>query len=179
MRKLEAGEKFPELEIQTLSGKKVILGKVMSEASWQMVLVYRGKHCPLCTKYLAKLEEMKDDFSSAGVEILVVSADSREKAVTQTQDKLSLSVEVGYDLGLEDMQKLGLYISNPRSAQETDRPFAEPGLFVVNEEGNLHVVDISNNPFVRPELEALLSGIKWIRNPENNYPIRGTYKFQD
>jgi hypothetical protein len=28
---------------------------------------------------------------------------------------------------------------------------------------------------VRPELEALVSGLEWIRHPENNHPIRGTY----
>jgi hypothetical protein len=39
----------------------------------------------------------------------------------------------------------------------------------------VHVTDISNNPFVRPDLEQLLSGLKWIRNPDNHYPIRGTY----
>jgi hypothetical protein len=46
----------------------------------------------------------------------------------------------------------------------------------VNSEGKLHVVDISNNPFVRPELQSLISGLDWIRNPANNYPIRGMRK---
>ena len=56
-----------------------------------------------------------------------------------------------------------------------DHNFAEPGLFVVNAAGELQVVDISNNPFARPDLEVLVSGLEWIRNPENNYPIRGTF----
>ncbi len=71
---------------------------------------------------------------------------------------------------------MGLYISIPRSEKETDHPFPEPGVFVINEKGQVQIADISNNPFVRPELEALVSGIAWIKNPENNYPIRGTYK---
>ncbi len=141
-----------------------------------MVVVYRGKHCPLCTKYLAAIAEMKKAFLDTGVDIVVVSADTEEKAKAQTLDKLGLTFDIGYDLSIEQMQELGVYISNPRSPQETDRPFAEPGLFVVNEDFNLHVVDISNNPFVRPELNALLSGLNWIRDPNNNYPIRGTYK---
>lgn len=73
------------------------------------------------------------------------------------------------------MKSLGLYISHPRSEQETDHPFAEPGLYVINEHGTLQVVDISNNPFVRPDLENLVSGLEWIR--KNDYPIRGTYKY--
>jgi len=57
-----------------------------------------------------------------------------------------------------------------------DHPFPEPGLFVINSQGNVQIVDISNNPFVRPDIETLINGLAWIRNPENNYPIRGTYQ---
>lgn len=174
--KLLAGDRFPEIKVKTLSGNEITLGKPQGEATWQMVVVYRGKHCPLCTKYLAKISSMRDEFYKAGVDIVAVSADTQEKATLQAKEKLGLEFQVGYDLSIEQMKQLGVYISHPRSAQETDRPFAEPGLFIVNEDFNLHVVDISNNPFVRPELDALLSGINWIRNPENNYPIRGTFK---
>jgi hypothetical protein len=73
------------------------------------------------------------------------------------------------------MRELALYISNPRSNEETDRPFAEPGIFFVNKEACLQVVDISNAPFARPELKTLVMGLTFICNPENNYPVRGTY----
>ena len=73
------------------------------------------------------------------------------------------------------MKDLGLYISHPRSPEETDHPFAEPGVFVINESGTVQVVDISNNPFVRPSLKSLVSGLGWIRS--NTYPIRGTYEY--
>jgi hypothetical protein len=59
---------------------------------------------------------------------------------------------VAYGLSPDQMRTLGLYISEPRSAQETDRPFAEPGLFVVNPEGKVQIVEISNAPFARPDL---------------------------
>ena len=174
--KLAAGDKFPEIKVKTLDGEDITLGLPKNGATWQMVVVYRGRHCPLCTKYLAKISGMKNDFLDAGVDIVVVSADTKEKAIVQAKEKLGLTFEIGYDLSIEQMKELGVYISDPRSPQETDRPFAEPGLFIVNEDFNLHVVDISNNPFVRPELSALLSGINWIRDPQNNYPIRGTHK---
>lgn len=173
--KLAAGDKFPQIKVKTLNGDEATLGVPKNGATWQMVVVYRGKHCPLCTKYLAAIAEMKEDFLKAGVDIIAVSADNEEKAKLQALDKLGLTFDVGYDLSIKQMIELGVYISNPRSPQETDRPFAEPALFVVNEDFNLHVVDISNNPFVRPELNALLSGLNWIRDPNNNYPIRGTY----
>ena len=173
--KLSAGDPFPHIKVQTLEGGEITLGYPQNDATWQMIIVYRGKHCPLCTKYLAKISEMREKFLDASVDIVVVSADTQEKAKLHAKEKLSLPFEIAYGLTIEQMQELGVYISNPRSPQETDCPFAEPGLFIVNEDFNLHIVDISNNPFVRPELDALLSGIIWIRDPKNNYPIRGTY----
>jgi hypothetical protein len=70
------------------------------------------------------------------------------------------------------MHALGLYVSAPRSPQETDRPFAEPGLFVINPAGTVQVVDISNAPWARPDLAAIARGVKRIQ--ELGYPIRGT-----
>jgi hypothetical protein len=72
------------------------------------------------------------------------------------------------------MRQLGVYISNPRSPTETDRPFSEPGLFITNPAGVLQIVDVSNAPFSRPNLQTLLAGLKFLL--DNNYPIRGTAK---
>ncbi|MCA0892555.1 redoxin family protein [Microbulbifer agarilyticus] len=174
--KLRAGDTFPSLEAVKLDGSSVTLGKPQGGATWQAVFVYRGKHCPLCTKYLNELETFKQAFQDADVDILAVSADSKEQ-LEQHLEKVQVSFPVAYGLTEEQMKALGLYISIPRSEQETDHNFSEPGLFVVNEEGNLHVVDISNNPFVRPELGALTRGLAWIRDPDNHYPIRGTLKY--
>ena len=142
---------------------------------WQLVLIYRGRHCPLCTKYLNQLQTFKDKLAETGVDIIAVSGDSQQQLESHL-DNLSIDFPIAYGLTTEQMQTLGLYISDPRSEQETDHAFAEPGLFVVNEQGTIQVIDISNNPFVRPELTALTNGLAWIRNPENNYPIRGMHR---
>ena len=59
---------------------------------------------------------------------------------------------VGCDLSPDETRRLGLYIAEPRSPQETDRPFPEPGLFVINPEGQAHIIDISKAPFAQPDL---------------------------
>jgi len=79
---------------------------------------------------------------------------------------------IGHDLSVAQMHELGLYVSNPRSPQETDRPFAEPGLFLINPDGMVQIVDISNAPFARPDLAGIARGAKRIQ--EMKYPIRGT-----
>jgi peroxiredoxin len=170
--KITAGAKFPEVVVNTAGGNVINLAEPQGAADWRMVVVYRGKHCPLCTRYLTMIEERKQQFYDLGVDIAAVSADSAAQ-VKEHLATMSLSFPVAYGLTIEQMQSLGLYISNPRSPQETDHPFAEPGLFVINRDGNVQVVDISNGPFARPELETLVSGLEFVRN--NDYPIRGTY----
>ena len=72
------------------------------------------------------------------------------------------------------MRALGLYISEPRSTQETDHLFPEPALFVINPAGLLHFVDIANAPFLRPDLDRLIGGLGGVIL--KNYPIRGMQK---
>ena len=42
---------------------------------------------------------------------------------------------------------------------------------MINPEGKVQIIDISNAPWSRPDLANILNGIKIIK--ERNYPIRG------
>ena len=138
---------------------------------WRALIVYRGRHCPLCRKYLNQLQSMQDDFADAGIRVMALSADPVERASEEAEEE-GWTFPIGCDLKPEDMLQLGLYVSTPRSPEETDRPFAEPGLFVINPNGRLQIIDVSNAPFARPDLKELLNGLKFIQ--EKNYPVRGT-----
>ena len=173
--KLHPGSKFPRVHAQLLSGEVVDIAKPTGSADWKLVLVYRGRHCPMCTKYLNAFEHYLEAFASIKVDCMAVSGDSRAQ-LEQHMEKLSVSFPIAYGLTLEQMQQLGLYISVPRSEKETDHNFAEPALFVINQNDEIQVVDLSNNPFVRPDIAELVSGLTWIRNPKNDYPIRGLYR---
>lgn len=167
-KKLQAGSDMPNLSLPRVGGGNVDLG---GRLGWKMVIVYRGKHCPICRTYLKTLDGLVDQFKEADTEVVAISGDPKEKAESEARDE-GWRFPVGYDLTRDQMRTLGLYISEPRSPQETDRPFPEPGLFVVNPEGKIQVVDISNAPFARPDLAGVLKGLKFIR--EKSYPIRGT-----
>ncbi|MDQ3269865.1 MAG: AhpC/TSA family protein [Pseudomonadota bacterium] len=166
--KLSAGSTFPDLSFPRVGGGRV---SPSQGSGWRMLVVYRGRHCPLCRKYLAALENLLGAYTDAGVEVMAVSTDSVEKAEPDVAEQ-GWTFPVGYGMEMEQMKALGLYVSSPRSPEETDRPFAEPGTFVINPDGALHIVDISNAPFSRPDLQGLLNGLKFIQ--ENDYPIRGT-----
>ncbi len=173
--KLHAGSEFQPLNAYNDQSESVDISKPTGEADWQMVVVYRGRHCPLCTKFLNGLADYRQRLLDIGIDVAAVSADSKEQ-LDEHRARLEVNFPLFHGLTLEQMQDLGLYISIPRSEQETDHNFAEPGLFVINTDGKLQVADISNNPFARPDLEVFVSGLEWIRKPENNYPVRGTYQ---
>jgi peroxiredoxin len=168
VNKLQAGSDFPPLSLPKAGGGEIKLG---GASGWQMLVVYRGKHCPVCRRYLKALGELLDGYKAAGVQVAVASGDPKEKAETEVAEE-NWQFPVGYDLSVDQMRTLGLYISDPRSPQETDRPFPEPGLFVINPEGKAQIIDISNAPWSRPDLANILNGVKMIQ--ERNYPIRGT-----
>ena len=109
------------------------------------------------------------------IDVVAVSGDSKAQ-LDEHLDELSINFPIACGLSQSDMEKLGLYISEPRSEKETDHNFAEPALFVLNSDNEIHIAEIANAPFVRPDLEQLVSGLEFIRNPDNNYPIRGTLK---
>jgi peroxiredoxin len=164
---------FPNLDVPTLQSGDVKPGQANpTRGDWQLVVVYRGKHCPICKSYLTELNGMLDDFAAIGVDVLALSADPREKAEASASD-IGYAGTIGYGLTPAQMAMLGVYISEPRGPEETDRPFAEPATFVVRDDGVLQIVDISNAPFARPALKSLLDGVRFIR--QKGYPVRGTY----
>jgi len=136
---------------------------------WTILIVYRGKHCPRCKKYLNKLNAMLDQWTAV-LDVVVVSGDPKEKAEADLAE-FGWNFTMGYGLTEAQMQSLGLYISDPISEAETDRRFAEPGAFVLKSDGSLMLVDISNGPAARPDLEELLDGVTF--NITNDRPTRG------
>ena len=65
---VEAGVQGGVIEIGAPTGK------------WQLIVVYRGKHCPVSRNYLASLQQIIYELDDLGVEVLAVTADGREKA---------------------------------------------------------------------------------------------------
>jgi peroxiredoxin len=171
--KFTSGDTFPELTVQKVNQSVSNLAEPEQDNQWRVVVVYRGHHCPICDKQLKELEQKKQKFYDLKTDLIAVSADSLQQASEQVK-RTEITFPVAYGLTVDQMRQLGLYISEPRSKEETDHPFAEPAIFVINDKGKVQIVDISNAPFSRPNIDGLLQGIKFIQ--ENDYPIRGTYQ---
>lgn len=152
----------------SLGGGSITIGEPKDR--WTMLFVYRGRHCPRCKKFLKKLNVALPNWT-AEMDVVVVSSDTQEKALAD-KEEFGWTFDLCYGLSEGQMRSLGLYVSTPLSEAETDSKFAEPGAFALRPDGTLMLVDISNGPAARPDLEELLDGMKF--NIANDRPVRGT-----
>jgi len=162
------GIAVPEMKFAKVGGGELTFGGTKDR--WSLLVVYRGKHCPRCKRYLNKFNEMLTDWTDI-MDVMVVSADTAEKAQADV-DELGWKFDVGYGMTEAQMRALGLYVSDPLSEAETTTRFAEPGTFALRPNGELMLVDISNGPASRPDLDELLDGMRF--NIDKDRPVRGT-----
>ena len=167
--KLAAGSQIPDIYFSLINGISIRLSEETS--NWTLLIVYRGLHCPICKDYAAKFENKLPKLKDFNTQLTLISADPKDKA-TEFAEELNLKSKIGYGLTIDQMRKLGLYLSEPRP-NEVDYIFPEPGLFLINPKDKIHIIETSNAPFVRPDIDLILRGINHIQ--ENNYPIRGTH----
>jgi len=180
--KFTPGVPCPDIQVSLLAGGMHTISRVAAPGNWKLIVFYRGLHCPFCVSYVKELDGMSKAFLQSNVEVLAISGDPKEKASILAAEH-DLSMDIGFDLTTVQMDQMGLYISDAANAHETDRPFCEPGLFVLNAEGLVHIISIANAPFARPDLSKIKQSLDYIRLPEDQrhdyygarYPIRGTH----
>ena len=61
-----------------LQGGHVLVGA--PTGAWQLILITRGKACPVSRNYLAAVEGAVGDLDALGVEVLAITADPRDRA---------------------------------------------------------------------------------------------------
>jgi len=166
--KPRVGEPVEKTSFPTIDGGSISIGDAKDR--WTMLFVYRGRHCPRCKRFLNKLNAALPAWT-AEMDVVVVSSDTQEKAMADKKE-FGWNFDLCHGLTETQMRSLGLYVSVPLSEAETVGNFAEPGAFAIRPNGTLMLVDISNGPGARPDLEELLDGMKF--NIANDRPVRGT-----
>ena len=172
--KLATRQPVPNLSVSTLDGPSWTLDQ-QSDENFTMVVFYRGLHCPKCKLSLNELNRKAAEFAELGVGIIVVSCDSEERArVTRDDWKLD-NLTIGYGLSIDDARAWGLYISTSNGVTsigvEEPALFCEPGLFIIQPDGNLYMTAIQSMPFARPLFAEVAPAIKFVL--EKGYPARG------
>ena len=158
----------PELKINLVNGTKWDLNE-QSPENFTMIVVYRGKHCPVCKKQLSELQKQLKDFIDKGVNVLAISSDTKEKAQATYEDWNIADIPLGYGFTIEDARKWGLYIS--KGIKEEPDQFIEPGLFLIRPDGTLYSAYIQSMPFARPQWDDVLKGLEFVI--KEDYPARG------
>ena len=94
------GQLAQPFQLPLLGGDKITLHQAASNR-YQLVIYYRGLHCPVCIKYLTALNGMVDEFNAAGIDVVAASCDPQAKTdAIKTQNKLD-KITFAYDLPLE------------------------------------------------------------------------------
>ena len=165
------GQPVPDLDLELTIDARFQLSK-QSPKNFTMLVFYRGKHCPICKKYLEELGGKLSKFTDLGVSPFAISMDSEERAMVAHKDWKTHDLPLVYGLSEDQAREWGLFISEKRPDSEEPDVFSEPGLFLIKPDGTLYFEEVQSAPFTRPPLDELLSAIEFVL--ENDYPARGT-----
>lgn len=166
----------PALNVHLTTGGRFVLGASPGER-FDIVVFYRGLHCPICAKYLLELERLVPEFEKRGVQVIAVSSDNEERGKAMAEKIKAGALKMAYGLSLKSARQWGLYISASRGKTSIgiDEPplFSEPGVFIVRPDGTLYYGAVQTMPFARPQFQDLLGAIDFA--VANDYPARGEY----
>lgn len=170
---LTPGNLVPELKIETVAHGSFDLETNKGE-NGTLVIQYRGLHCPICIRQMTEAEAALDDFAALGVEVIMITTDTAERAA-ETAAKANVSrLRVGHSLPLSEAREgWGLNISTRREGSAEPDLFAEPGHFYIAPDRTLYFGWQQTTPFGRPSMSDIAGGLKFTLG--NNYPARGTY----
>lgn len=173
MNILKPRQAVPSLEVSTLQGPWSL--SAQQPENFTMLVFYRGLHCPICSKYIAELDRMYADFAEAGINSIALSSDVSERAQQAYDDWGLSSLNIAYDVSVEQARAWGLHRSAGRGKtsigiEEPDE-FSEPGLFLIRPDQTLYWSQISTMPFARPHFKEILGALKFAM--EKDYPARG------
>ncbi|WP_052334054.1 peroxiredoxin family protein [Pedobacter sp. V48] len=159
---LLVGENIPVLKLLKSSGESFDLNK--SVAGKPTILVfYRGGWCPYCSKQLSGLQEVDQDLTKMGYQIIAISTDSPEN-LTKTMVKQKLSYTLLSDAELNAARKFGIAFKGPRSydsflressgGKNVNKLLPVPSVFILNNKGTILFEYI--NPDITERLSASL-----------------------
>jgi peroxiredoxin len=164
------------LNVPLVGGERFVLGAQPGE-KFDLIVFYRGLHCPICAKYLLELERLTPEFATRGVKVLAVSSDDEVRAREMAEKVKASALKFGYGLSLRSARQWGLYISASRGKTsigiEEPELFSEPGVFIVRPDGTLYYGAVQTMPFARPSFQDLLGAIDFAI--AKDYPARGEY----
>ena len=176
LQALQPRHPAPALNVPLTAGGRYVLGATPGQR-FDLVVFYRGLHCPICAKYLLELERLAPEFASRGVQVVALSSDDEDRGRQMAEKVKANGVKFAFGLSLRSARQWGLYISTSRGKTsigiEEPALFSEPGVFLVRPDGTLYYGAVQTMPFARPQFQDLLGAIDFAISKD--YPARGEY----
>ena len=140
MKNFKPRQEVPELVVNTVNGMQWKLRETKPE-NFNLVIFYRGLHCPVCKTYLEELNGLVSDYSKRGVNVIAISSNNKELAEKTVENWDIENVTIGYDMPIEEARKWDLYISEGINDKEPNE-FIEPALFLIRPDQTLYASSI-------------------------------------
>lgn len=109
---LLAGEQIPALSLPKSTGEVFDLNRSVSQTPTILVF-YRGGWCPYCSKQFAGLQEIEQDLTKLGYQIIAISTDSPEN-LGKTLSNEKLSYTLLSDADLNAAKRFGIAFKSPK-----------------------------------------------------------------
>ena len=93
----------PALNVALVGGGRYVLGAAPGER-FDLIVFYRGLHCPICAKYLMELERLAPEFAQRGVQIVAVSSDDESRGREMAGKVKADVVKLRFFVGLSDRE---------------------------------------------------------------------------
>lgn len=159
---LLSGENIPQVKLTNAAGQSFDLNAaVLSKPT--ILVFYRRGWCPYCSKQLAGLQEIEQDLTKMGYQILAVSTDSPEN-LKQSATKEKLTYTLLSDADLAVSKQFGIAFKSPQAydgflpqasgGKNRDKLLPVPSVFILNRKGNIRFEYI--NPIITERLSPAL-----------------------
>ena len=165
------GQNAPELDLPLTIDARFVLADQSPEA-FTMLVFYRGKHCPICKKYLTEIGGKLDSITKRGINVFAISMDSEERAMVSHEEWETHDLPLAHSMSEDKAREWGLYISEKREGSEEPDRFSEPGLSLIRPDGTIFMAQMQSAPFTRPDIDQLMENLDFVM--KNDYPARGT-----
>ena len=170
---LMIGQDAPEIILFSSDGKPFNLREKIAQKP-TVLLFYRGGWCPFCNAQLSQIQEIEDDLSDLGYQLLAISPDT-PSALQKTSEDKELSYELISDYQLKATREFGLafHISEDynqkvksiggktaRLAGDDKSTLPVPAVYIFDTDGMIQFQYANPNYKVRIKPELLLTAAK-------------------
>lgn len=150
---LLVGEAIPQVKLVNVSGETVDLNAAIA-AKPTILVFYRGGWCPYCTKELAGLQEIEEDLTKMGYQVIAISTDSPDN-LKGSAAKGKLTYTLLSDADLSVSKQFGLAFKSPKNydsflpaasgGKNIDKLLPVPSVFILSKQGIIRFEYINPN----------------------------------